>query len=597
MSYSTILPGTQKTDLVTFTIRTNGQEIPKQYQVTSVAVRNEVNRIPYARIAIYDGDAAAQDFAISNTDSFTPGSTVQITAGYDSDETAIFSGIIIKHSLKIRNDRSPLLILDCRDTAVKMTIARKSKYFYDSKDSDACETVIDGYGIDHDIADTSFEHESIVQYDSTDWDFILSRMEANGLLCLVSAGKITAKKPDLSGDTVLDAVFGATMLEFDADLDANNQYGGISGKTWDYSNQEINSVDASEPDFEENGNISSTDLSGVLGITEYDLFVGENVPEAELQSWADARLQLARLSRCRGRVQFRGYASLNTGDLINIGGVGDRFSGKVYVSGVRHELTNGGWTTDVQFGLSAGLFTRQKDLHSPPAADLLPAIQGLQTGIVTQLQDDPDSQDRIRVRLPIIDPSEDGVWTRVACLDAGKNRGTFFRPEIDDEVIVGFLNNDPRTPVVIGMVNSSAKPAPLTASDQNDEKGYVSRSGIRMIFNDSDNSLVIQTPDGKKVTISDSDGVVKLEDENGNTISMDSSAVTVQSAGDMNLKASGNMTLQAANISVSPDSGFSLSAGGASLNAGDGSATLSAPEISIEGSATTTIKGSMVMIN
>lgn len=597
MSYSTILPGTQKTDLVTFTIRTNGQEIPKQYQVTSVAVRNEVNRIPYARIAIYDGDAAAQDFAISNTDSFTPGSTVQITAGYDSDETAIFSGIIIKHSLKIRNDRSPLLILDCRDTAVKMTIARKSKYFYDSKDSDACETVIDGYGIDHDIADTSFEHESIVQYDSTDWDFILSRMEANGLLCLVSAGKITAKKPDLSGDTVLDAVFGATMLEFDADLDANNQYGGISGKTWDYSNQEINSVDASEPDFEENGNISSTDLSGVLGITEYDLFVGENVPEAELQSWADARLQLARLSRCRGRVQFRGYASLNTGDLINIGGVGDRFSGKVYVSGVRHELTNGGWTTDVQFGLSAGLFTRQKDLHSPPAADLLPAIQGLQTGIVTQLQDDPDSQDRIRVRLPIIDPGEDGVWTRVACLDAGKNRGTFFRPEIDDEVIVGFLNNDPRTPVVIGMVNSSAKPAPLTASDQNDEKGYVSRSGIRMIFNDSDNSLVIQTPDGKKVTISDSDGVVKLEDENGNTISMDSSAVTVQSAGDMNLKASGNMTLQAANISVSPDSGFSLSAGGASLNAGDGSATLSAPEISIEGSATTTIKGSMVMIN
>jgi uncharacterized protein involved in type VI secretion and phage assembly len=228
---------------------------------------------------------------------------------------------------------------------------------------------------------------------------------------------------------------------------------------------------------------------------------------------------------------------------------------------------------------------------------MLPAIHGLQIGIVTDLENDPDGQDRVRVRLPIINADEDGIWSRVACLDAGNNRGTFFRPEIDDEVIVGFLNDDPRNPIVLGMVNSSDKPAPLTASNQNDEKGYVSRSGMKMIFNDSDKSLKIDTPGGKKLTISESDGIIKMEDENGNSISMNSSSIAIQSAADISLKATGNLTIEAVNITVKPSSSFSLSASGASLNAGNGSATLSAPTVSVEGSGMATLKGGIVMIN
>ncbi len=596
MPLSQTLPGSQKTDLVTYTIKINGQALGKQYQVQQISVQNEINRVPLVKLLIFDGDAAARDFSISNEATFIPGSTIDLAIGYHSEETAVFSGIIIKHSLKIRNDQSPLLLLECRDKAVRMTIARRNKYFYNSTDSDAAGDLIDGYGLDHDLEDTSIELESIIQYDCTDWDFILSRMEANGKLVTTNAGKISAKAPDLSGDTVLDAVFGATILEFDADLDARNQYAGISGKTWDYSNQDINSVDAQEPDLEENGNLSSDDLSSVMNISEYDLYVGEDVTEDELQRWADARLMKARLSRCRGRVRTTGYAPLLPGDLINLGGVGDRFNGKVFVSGVRQEVSNGSWITDIQFGLSNELFSQQPELSSPAAASLLPPARGLQTGIVTQLQDDPDSQDRIRVRLPIIGESEDGIWTRIACLDAGNNRGTFFRPEIGDEVIVGFLNNDPRHPVILGMLNSSAKPAPLQASDQNDEKGYVSRSGMTMIFNDSENSLKITTPAGKKMTISEQDGVVSLEDENGNQISMDSNGITVQSQADIKLTATGDLTIQANNISLSPNISFSLSAGASSVNVDSSSATLSAPTVSVTGSGTASISGGIVNI-
>src|SRR3569832_1541785 len=113
---------------------------------------------------IYDGDAAAQDFKVSNDDTFKPGAEIEITAGYHSDETSIFKGIILRHSLKIRNNGSPLLILDCRDKAVKMTVARKNKYFYDKKDSEAAEEITGTYQLETDIEATTAQHESIVQY-------------------------------------------------------------------------------------------------------------------------------------------------------------------------------------------------------------------------------------------------------------------------------------------------------------------------------------------------------------------------------------------------------------------------------------------------
>lgn len=597
MPLSQTLPGTQETDLVSFTIKINGEAISATYNVVSISVLKEVNRIPFAKIIISDGDPAAQDFPVSNEDTFVPGAEIEVSAGYHADESSIFRGIIVKHSLKIRNSHSPLLILDCKDKAVKMTIARKNRYFYDQKDSEAAEDICSQYELDNDIEDTGAQLQAIVQYDCTDWDFIVSRMEANGKLCFTDAGKLTAKKPDFSPDTVLDAVYGGTILDFDADLDASNQYQGLKAKTWDYSNQSVTTVDAQEPGFDENGNVSSDDLVKVLSTKEYDVISGEDVSENELQNLADARLMKARLSRCCGRVRFRGYSEVVPGDLINIGGVGNRFNGKVFVSGVRHEISKGVWDTDVQFGLSNEAFTKRFDVGSPPAANMLPAIHGLQIGVVTDLENDPDSQDRIRVRLPIIDPGEDGLWSRIACLDAGDNRGTFFRPEIGDEVVVGFVNNDPRNPVVIGMVNSSLKPAPLVAANQNDEKGYVSRSGMKLIFNDAENSVKIETPAGKKMTISEQDSVIKIEDENGNNISMDASSINIQSAADISLKATGNLTIEAVNISLSPSSSFSLTSGGASMNAGSGSASLSAPTVNIEGTATTSIKGGVVMIN
>lgn len=214
---------------------------------------------------------------------------------------------------------------------------------------------------------------------------------------------------------------------------------------------------------------------------------------------------------------------------------------------------------------------------------LIPAIQGLHIGIVTQLQDDPAGEDRIKVRMPVISTEEEGIWARIATLDAGENRGTFFRPEIGDEVIVGFLDNDPRHPVVLGMCNSSAKPAPLQAKDDNPEKGYVSRSEIKLLFDDEKKTLLLQTPGGNKILLTDEDQGIQLEDQNGNKIVLDSNGIKIESAKELTLKAAQALKVEGLSVDVKAQTGFKADGGGGcELSAGNGS---------------TVVKGGIVRIN
>jgi uncharacterized protein involved in type VI secretion and phage assembly len=268
--------------------------------------------------------------------------------------------------------------------------------------------------------------------------------------------------------------------------------------------------------------------------------------------------------------------------MIKIDGVGERFTGNIYVTAVRQEIQKGTWQTSMQFGLEPEWFAQSYEVEQPLAGALLPAIQGLQIGIVTKLESDPDGENRIQVKVPVIDAADDGIWSRVCTLDAGKNRGTFYLPEIGDEVIVGFINNDPRHAVILGMLNSSKNPAALTAADKNDEKGYTSRSGMKMIFNDDKKSIDIETPAGNKFTISEDEKSMKMEDQNGNKFTMDQDGITIDSYKDLTIKAKKELNVSGQNATVKADSQATFKGG-------------SAAEFSSGGS--TALKGSTVQIN
>ena len=149
-------------------------------------------------------------------------------------------------------------------------------------------------------------------------------------------------------------------------------------------------------------------------------------------------------------------------------------------------------------------------------------------------------------------------------------------------MIVGFVNDDPRDPIVLGMVNSSAKPAPITGTDDNHEKGWVTRSEMKMVFDDDKVSFTLETPNGNKLILSDETGSILLEDENGNKLEMTSDGIVIDSPSDITINASGDVTVTGTNCTTSANAEFKAE--------GSAGAEMSTGAIAV-------VKGSLVQIN
>lgn len=577
-----VIPSEAPKSVCTFTLLSDGNPVSRTYQVLSIVVSKEVNRISSANIIILDGDPSKESFEVSNTVDFEPGREIEIKAGYRGQEETIFKGIVIKHGLKIRKSSS-VLTIECKDKAVKMTATCKSKYFKDMSDSDIMEEILDHYGLEKEVETSAVKHDEVVQYNSTDWDFVLCRAEANGLLCFPDDGKLSITSPNFSGEVALNIQYGATVHDLDAEIDARLQFKAVKATAWNPAeNNLVSGIEAEDPGVPDTGNLSADHLATVLGESDFSLQHSGGLSEQELQQWANAKMLRHKLAKIRGRVTTDGTAAVKPGQMIQLNGVGERFEGKLFVTGLRQQISGGNWESIFQFGLNPEWFAQSYNIQQPLAGALLPAIQGLQIGVVTRIGDDPEGEGRIMVRLPHINNEDEGIWSRVSTLDAGNDRGTFFMPEIDDEVIVGFINNDPRFAVVLGMVNSSHHPAPLDGKDENHEKGYVSRSKMKMIFNDDKKSVHLETPAGNKLTFSEDSKSISMEDQHGNKFLMDENGIKLESVKDIILKATSDLKVEGINISIKASAQAKL----------EGSA---AAELSSGGSLT--IKGSIVKIN
>lgn len=570
------------TGIVSFKVLVNDNDLNSTLAVNSVMVHKEVNKIPYARIILHDGDVTIQDFEVSNEADAAPGAEVEIQVGYEFEDETIFKGIITKQRISTGGSKSSYLMLECRDKAVATTLGRKNACFHEVPDSDAIEEVLGNYDLSPNVEATEVVHKELVQYHATDWDFILSRAEANAQLIMLQDESFTIAGPDAAKTPVLVAAYGDNILSFEAETEARFQYAAVKSKSWSSADQELIEDESEEPDLKTQGDLPGDELADVIGLESFDMLHPGQLPVEELKAMASAQMLKSRLSRVMGTVTIQGHAALKLGEFITLEGVGNRYNGDAFITGVRHEINNGNWLSHIQFGLSSEWFHEKKAINHPPASGLLPAISGLHIGIVVQLQDDPDSEERMLIKVPAIDAEDEGIWARVARPDAGDSRGIFFMPEIDDEVVIGYLNDDPRNPIVLGVLHSSAKPAPLTASDDNHEKGIITRDELKVLFNDDLKSIELSTPNGNKVLMSDDEGAINIEDENGNKLLMNSDGITIESAKDILLKATGDVTVEGTNVGITANAEFKAE--------GSAGAEVSTGAIAV-------LKGSLVQIN
>lgn len=578
---SRTVPTPATPDLPTKTILVNGTAIAATYQVMSVKVTHIAHKIPEAEIVLLDGDVSSETFEVSNGTDFIPGVDIEIKAGYHGQEETIFKGVIVKHSIKIRENQSSILIVTAKHKIFKTTLTRKNNSFKDMKDSEVIEELITEQ---KDVDATTLQHKHLLQSFCTDWDFINLRAEATGMFVLPRYDKILVKKPVLDAQPVLTLYYGSSILEFEAEMDARNCYGQIKVSGWSASDQKIiDSTTSNDWNGKEPGNFTSDDAAGAVGNNELDLYWHGDTTTDNLDAVAKAEMIRHHLSKTCGRVRCIGFATIWPGDVVELNGVGDRYNGKAYVTGVSHSISEGKWDTDIQFGWKNKSYAEKyPDITAEPALGFMPGIQGLQVGVVKKLESDPLGEFRVLIQLPTQGGTDEAIWARMATLDAGNQRGSFFRPELEDEVIVGFVDNNPLHAVILGCLHSSKNASPVSPADANNVKGIYSREKMKWQFDDDKKEILFDTPAGNKILISEDQKGITLQDQNGNKIVMNDSGIEITSSKDFKVSATGDIKMEGVNAEISANAQYKAS--------GNGGAELSS-------SAITNVKGSMVNIN
>jgi uncharacterized protein involved in type VI secretion and phage assembly len=211
---------------------------------------------------------------------------------------------------------------------------------------------------------------------------------------------------------------------------------------------------------------------------------------------------------------------------------------------------------------------------------------GVQPAVVVDLTD-PDGQGRVKVRLPwSLDAGGAGyeAWARLATLMGGDNRGTWFIPDVQDEVLVAFEGGNTRRPYVVGSLwnGRDRTPESMDGAGRNNIKSIRSRRGVTVTLDDADGTerLELRTPGGQSLVMKDGPGSITVSDANGNSVTLDSSGITLQASAKVTVSASavevsaGQVTVNAGmstfNGVVKADTVIASSVVGASYTPGAG---------------------------
>jgi len=220
------------------------------------------------------------------------------------------------------------------------------------------------------------------------------------------------------------------------------------------------------------------------------------------------------------------------------------------------------------------------DVLSPQHGAQAGKVYGVVVGIVTNNKD-PDNHGRVKVRFPWLSDQEESWWARIATMMSGPSRGSYFLPEVDDEVLVAFDHGDMRFPYVVGGLWNGKDAPPKNNSDgENNLRVIHSRSGHVLTFDDKKGAenFEVKSSSGHIVRLDDKPGSEKVEiiDKTG------SNHITIKSMDNsMALECLGKLTIKALAIEITSNTDVKVE--GITVN--------------VNGSAMVKIQGGMVMIN
>lgn len=614
-----------------FKILINGTEDEQlENDITRLTVESRVGMPGMVHMIIGDSDR----FDYVDSKQFTIGNDLEIKArGSETGSfVSLFKGIITTVEPEFREDATIQIHVRGYDKSIKLSQGKNTRSFKEMTVADIIRKVASGNGLSAETSSSITSKALVIQLNQTDWEFIQYLAQMEGLNVIFQDNKFICKPISSINKSGIELTWHENLSKFIPKLSGLGQVSAVEMTGWDVkTKKEIKSkITTGQPKkyydigVSVMGSAAAKEVSGGSPANNGMDITGESVTEMESAAKGAFEAQESRYVTAEG--EALGDPKLVAGTMVNVKDVGKRFSGKYFITTARHEFTRGQYR--VIFGIHGG--------HPQTISGLLGAdtnkadnrVSGVVPAIVTNNNDSGDVQAaRVKVKYPWF-PSGTGAtlesdWARVAVIGGGKDRGIYFMPEVDDEVLVAFEQGDINRPYVLGgLWNGKDAPPEKIANVVKNGKVIMrmikSRSGHLIKLEESDedekisiidkstkNSIVLDAKKGTITVKSDKDMVF---DAGGKMSFSCAGDFELSSKGAGKMKAQNNVDIEAATGAMNVKSMGALKmksnqsieladAAGDKVAVGPAGVDVSGLKVAVKGSTMAEISGPLVKIN
>ncbi|MFZ2498188.1 phage baseplate assembly protein V [Methanosarcina sp.] len=493
--------------------------------VTELTYDNNFDTADMFTLRLNNADLRFTDLAL-----FDVGKNVEIYMGYVGDLHPMMLGEITAVNPSFPQSGAPTITITGYDKSHRMrhnNEAREFKYVNDSLI--AAQIAAENLLIP--VVDPAPMPRECLHQNGSDWAFLTELAKRNFFQVYVHWDKLYFRFPRPQTEMVV-LEWGKNLSDFNPRLSTSGQFGIQIIRGYDYElAQEIVAVLPA---------ISlGSDLDNIierLGSSFVDQLVnmGKNVVRnkavgnyVDATSLAKSILTEILQGLYEGSGSTIGNPKLRAGDMVEIRGIGRRFSGKYTLSKVTHTISTSGYITQFevsQKNTSTLLQSLRKKISESPSPNQQEKIYGVVGG---KVEDNTDLKKlgRVRVSIPSISDVK-SYCARVASLTAGgdltkqESWGMYFLPEKGEEVLVSFEHGDINKAVVVGsMWNGVARPPEANDTGANEKKVIKTKSGMQILFDETENRecLVLQDKAGSMIKMDSKTGDIIIEAK-GNVI-------------------------------------------------------------------------------
>jgi phage protein D len=559
------MPATSSPVVSQITIKLDGSPVGHEIltKLASAVVDQHAYLPGMFTLTFFDSDLSLLDSGPFNL-------TKKVTVSMKNEADASFQlidGEITAIEPAFREGMIAEMVVRGYDKSHRLFRQTKSKAYLNKKDSDLASAIASGAGLSGVVDATSVIYDHIFQDNQSDMNFLTQRAWRIGYECFVADGNLYFRKPPASGSGP-ELTWGSDLLSFHPRMTLAEQVDEVVVRGWDVGKKEalVGRAKGGKlyPGIGESKDGAA--WAGTFGAGKVTIVNQPVVSQVEADTLAKARLDELSGAFVQADGEAMRRPDIKAGQIVNLKGLGTRFSGKYLVTSATHTYSPEGLkTTFTVSGARSGLLIDQ--IRNLPPLERWP---GAVIAIVTNA-DDPKKLGRVKVKFPWMTDEAESTWARLTGPGGSKKAGFLAIPNVNDEVLVVFEHGDFNRPIVLGGMWNGKDAIPKETEDAPAREGplvrtWCSTKGHRItVYDNTDDKIEIVTGKGHKIILDDKDKKISLTTSGGIKMTLDDSGkkVSFESTGELEVKSTTNMKITSGgNLDISATGQINIKANG-----------------------------------